>query len=664
MRLAVGLLFAILIATARGSAQTKTAAPPRRAFLIDSSAYEHLPPLTTPRANVEALKATLSKAHFQVEVGYDLSQGGMVSAIRNFMGTIQQGDFVLVYFSGYGYQADGLNYLLPVSFDPKDETALGQRAYSVRYLQSQLEQRKAGTRMLVFDASRPCLGLPRGLAIMASASNTLALFSAAPNRAAPDPAMGGMNAFTSSLVSAIETPGLTLLGVLDRVQEEMKRVSSGEQVPFSTRAAVEGFSFTLPRGAPVIEQISSEPSYIQRGQTSTLRWKVTGEVTNVSIDHGVGTVTDSGSLRVNPAEPVTYTLTATGPGGQSRAWAMVTVTNPPPAPPPPGGGAAKSDGPIWPAPGGTRWHSGFSPIPGPRRPRIAWSLELDHAPLAPLIGGDSTVYFLGFNNQRDFILTSVRNGLIVWSVPFEPAAPNYLEAATLTPQGLIKVLTTSGVRFVKPNGQMAPTPTDSVQPPPSSVSRDGKLYFFMAGQNELRRSDDSAWRVELEGSAHNAPSLDDSGSIYVVGAIPDGEGRRFTGRLYAISEKGQILWTYSTPKAITTTASTTPQGDVLFGSGDDALYCVRGGQLRWKFQTAGAVGSPPIHDRTGTIFFGSGGGNFYAVDNAGRQVWRIGLGSGFPVSAAIDRVGRLYVSVWNKTGNKKSLDCLEDLDPR
>ena len=91
------------------------------------------------------------------------------------------------------------------------------------------------------------------------------------------------------------------------------------------------------RAAPVINQFSINPTSIQRGQSATLRWNVTGEVTNVSIDQGIGTVRDTGSQRVQPYEPITYALTATGPGGQSRASAMVTVTNPPPTPAAPGG---------------------------------------------------------------------------------------------------------------------------------------------------------------------------------------------------------------------------------------------------------------------------------------------------------------------------------------
>ncbi|MBZ5619847.1 MAG: OmpA family protein [Acidobacteriia bacterium] len=89
-----------------------------------------------------------------------------------------------------------------------------------------------------------------------------------------------------------------------------------------------------PARAPVVAQFSAEPTTIQRGQSSTLRWEVTGDTTSVSIDQTIGTVQNTGQRRVFPSDSTTYTLTATGPGGSVTAPAIVTVTNPPPPPPP------------------------------------------------------------------------------------------------------------------------------------------------------------------------------------------------------------------------------------------------------------------------------------------------------------------------------------------
>src|SRR5580700_3358753 len=95
-----------------------------------------------------------------------------------------------------------------------------------------------------------------------------------------------------------------------------------------------------PPAAPTITEFVAEPSSIERGQSSTLRWSVT-DATNTSIDNGIGSVQATGTRRVFPSDSTTYTLTATGPGGTKTATATVSVTAPPPPPPPPP--AAKPD---------------------------------------------------------------------------------------------------------------------------------------------------------------------------------------------------------------------------------------------------------------------------------------------------------------------------------
>jgi peptidoglycan-associated lipoprotein len=86
--------------------------------------------------------------------------------------------------------------------------------------------------------------------------------------------------------------------------------------------------------APVIDVFSAEPTSIEKGQPSNLRWSVS-KAANVSIDGGVGPVSPSGRRAVYPAATTTYTLTATNAGGTQTASATVTVVTPPPPPAPP-----------------------------------------------------------------------------------------------------------------------------------------------------------------------------------------------------------------------------------------------------------------------------------------------------------------------------------------
>jgi peptidoglycan-associated lipoprotein len=95
----------------------------------------------------------------------------------------------------------------------------------------------------------------------------------------------------------------------------------------------------VPAPPPPEPQITltAAPGTINRGQATTLQWQATNAAT-VSITPELGAVTTSGTRSVSPASSVTYTATASGPGGTATGVARVTVNTPPPppaAPPPP-----------------------------------------------------------------------------------------------------------------------------------------------------------------------------------------------------------------------------------------------------------------------------------------------------------------------------------------
>jgi len=84
--------------------------------------------------------------------------------------------------------------------------------------------------------------------------------------------------------------------------------------------------------APRIDSFVADPSAIQRGESSTLRWSV-ASATSMTIDQGVGAVQANGTRQVSPANSTTYTLTASGAGGTDTRSVTVTVNAPPPPPP-------------------------------------------------------------------------------------------------------------------------------------------------------------------------------------------------------------------------------------------------------------------------------------------------------------------------------------------
>ena len=75
---------------------------------------------------------------------------------------------------------------------------------------------------------------------------------------------------------------------------------------------------------PDIEDFSAEPTSIYGGEDSTLGWSVSG-ATEVTIDHGIGSVPLTGSRTVSPTTTTTYTLEASNEAGTTTATVQVSV---------------------------------------------------------------------------------------------------------------------------------------------------------------------------------------------------------------------------------------------------------------------------------------------------------------------------------------------------
>jgi peptidoglycan-associated lipoprotein len=87
-----------------------------------------------------------------------------------------------------------------------------------------------------------------------------------------------------------------------------------------------------PPAAQPTASITASPNVIDRGQSTVLTWKTT-DATTATIG-GIGTVPPNGTQNVSPHDSTTFTLTATGPGGNAQSSAEVTVNREvPPAPP-------------------------------------------------------------------------------------------------------------------------------------------------------------------------------------------------------------------------------------------------------------------------------------------------------------------------------------------
>ena len=142
-------------------------------------------------------------------------------------------------------------------------------------------------------------------------SSTLFWSTSGVTSASISPGIGGVSTSGSRTVSPSSTTTYTL-------------TASGPRGTVTRQTTV---TVTIP--PPPTVSFSVSPTSIIRGGTSTLSWNVTGNVSSVSINQGIGSVAASGTRSVSPTSTTTYTITATGIGGTTTRTATLTVYIPP-----------------------------------------------------------------------------------------------------------------------------------------------------------------------------------------------------------------------------------------------------------------------------------------------------------------------------------------------
>ena len=79
-----------------------------------------------------------------------------------------------------------------------------------------------------------------------------------------------------------------------------------------------------PINLPVINSFTVSLTDIERGESSTVSWNVSG-ATTVEIDNGIGTVSSSGEQTVSPTSTTTYTLTASNDNGNVSQTVQIVI---------------------------------------------------------------------------------------------------------------------------------------------------------------------------------------------------------------------------------------------------------------------------------------------------------------------------------------------------
>ena len=230
----------------------------RRVALIVANAAYREAPLTNPPIDAGIVADSLEKIGFSVTVKKDLDLDGFEQAISEFAETTRGAQIALFYFAGHGFSvADGArqeNVLMATSanFSAKTALALEGGGEPLDHVENTIIGR-AGATLIFIDACRNIPALAsrgigsRGFAPL-NASNfegAYVVLSTRVGQTAEDGAGGQGSPFARAFASVLPTPGLRIEDAYSRMREQVRKETSGGQVPDSVRS-------DLPEGGVVL----------------------------------------------------------------------------------------------------------------------------------------------------------------------------------------------------------------------------------------------------------------------------------------------------------------------------------------------------------------------------------------------------------------------------
>ena len=227
----------------------------RFALVIGNAKYPDAEaPLKEPINDARDVANELRRDGFNVEVGENLNIDGMRRAFDRLYGRIKPGSVVLLFFSGFGVQAARQSYMIPVDAQIWTEPDVRRDGFSLETVLGEINNRGAGVKIALFDASRRnpferrFRSFSAGLAPVIAPNGTLVMYSAALGSVVSDTG-GDHGLFVQELLKEIRVPDLTAEETLNRTRVGVTRTSRREQMPWISSSLAEDFSFIPGSGA-------------------------------------------------------------------------------------------------------------------------------------------------------------------------------------------------------------------------------------------------------------------------------------------------------------------------------------------------------------------------------------------------------------------------------
>ncbi|VFU10024.1 conserved exported protein of unknown function [Methylocella tundrae] len=227
--------------------------PPGSALVIDNAAYASGGLPSAPAlSSAQSLARELTRIGFNVGIAANLRQNAMRGAINAFTGTIKPGSAALFFFSGYGVEAKGTTYLIPIDANIWTEADVRDQGISVDAILAAMDKAGAKVKIMILDASRRnpferrFRSLSGGLGAIDPPPQTLLLSSAEPGKVVD----GDSNMFIGELLKELRSPDARADDVFNHTRLGVARATSNQQTPVVKSTLTEPFFLKSGSGTP------------------------------------------------------------------------------------------------------------------------------------------------------------------------------------------------------------------------------------------------------------------------------------------------------------------------------------------------------------------------------------------------------------------------------
>jgi len=242
---------------ARDARADTRVADTRVALIVGNAKYEHAGVLANAVNDAMAVSSLLKKAGFDVEERDNLGVVEFKRAVRDFARTAANADIAVVYYSGYGVEFDGINFLIPADAKlANDYDVVGEAIPLDQVIAATHVAKKLSLIILDACTENPFLRAEGGMTLERPQSkglapvkwtgtNTLVAYAAKAGSVSFDG--GGANSlFTTALVKYIANPGLDIKMALGMVRDEVLAITGNQQEPFVYGSLGETDIFLVP----------------------------------------------------------------------------------------------------------------------------------------------------------------------------------------------------------------------------------------------------------------------------------------------------------------------------------------------------------------------------------------------------------------------------------